>query len=151
MLSIVLIVTVIVTVCLGGVYALRAWAVFPTFAASASQNPPVLIERYLRKDMLVSFPLGLFEGMASFMLVVTSAFSSSAGKVDSKFFMLQGIAFFLLFFLRILYFAAGRPALKLAATEPSSQNWNNVLLWFKVISIGQLLRIILVIISILAK
>jgi len=151
MLSIVLIVTIVITILLTGVYGLRAWAVFPVFSGASEQDQPGLLARYLRKDTLLTFPLGLFEGMASFMLVITSAFSSSTGKVDSKFFMLQGVAFFVLFFLRVLYWVAARPAIRAVSLEPSPNGWQNVLLWFKVISIGQLLRLGLVVVSVLAK
>lgn len=150
MLSTVLILNLLVALCMMAWAWQKAIVTVPMMAWVSGDQQSTYLERLQRKNALLQFPVGSFELMSSFMIVITAALHTS-NDAQTRFFLLHGVAFFILLATKAVQFVMIKPLwTKLNRTEHNN-TLTPLIQWHWAV-VGLLtLRVALMVISILQK
>jgi hypothetical protein len=150
MLSTILILNLLVTLCMMAWAWQKTMVTVPMIGWVSADQKPAYLERMHRKNAMLQFPVGSFELMSSFMIVITAALHTSS-ESQTRFFLLNGIAFFILLATKAVQFVMIKPLWKSLNQTEGSAPLVPLVQWHWVV-VGLLtLRTTLMVLSILQK
>lgn len=150
MLSTVLILNLLVALCMMAWAWQKTLVTVPMIGWVPAEQRPEYLERLQRKNALLQFPVGSFELMSSFMIVITAALHTS-DDAQTRFFLLHGVAFFILLAAKAIQFVMIKPLWKNLNQPSASAPLAPLVQWHWVV-VGLLtLRMALMVLSVLQK